>query len=246
MNPHAPPSAHAPTHGHAHAHPHVHRTQRSGWLRASVLGANDGVLSVASLILGVAAARSGETSVFVAGVAGLVAGALSMGAGEYVSVSSQADTERADLEVERLALASDFDNERKELTGIYIRRGVEPEIAAKVAEQLMAHDALGAHARDEIGISEALSARPLQAAVTSAISFSVGGLVPLLTLLAVADRYEIPAVAFISLVFLALLGALAARAGGASVVTGAARVMTWGALAMATTAAVGLLFGALL
>jgi VIT1/CCC1 family predicted Fe2+/Mn2+ transporter len=169
-----------------------------------------------------------------------------MGAGEYVSVSSQADTERADLEVERLALASDFDNERKELTGIYIRRGVEPEIAAKVAEQLMAHDALGAHARDEIGISEALSARPLQAAVTSAISFSVGGLVPLLTLLAVADRYEIPAVAFISLVFLALLGALAARAGGASVVTGAARVMTWGALAMATTAAVGLLFGALL
>jgi VIT1/CCC1 family predicted Fe2+/Mn2+ transporter len=224
----------------------VHRTQRSGWLRASVLGANDGVLSVASLILGVAAARSGETSVFVAGVAGLVAGALSMGAGEYVSVSSQADTERADLEVERLALASDFDNERKELTGIYIRRGVEPEIAAKVAEQLMAHDALGAHARDEIGISEALSARPLQAAVTSAISFSVGGLVPLLTLLAVADRYEIPAVAFISLVFLALLGALAARAGGASVVTGAARVMTWGALAMATTAAVGLLFGALL
>jgi len=224
----------------------VHRTQRSGWLRASVLGANDGVLSVASLILGVAAARSGETSVFVAGVAGLVAGALSMGAGEYVSVSSQADTERADLEVERLALASDFDNERKELTGIYIRRGVEPEIAAKVAEQLMAHDALGAHARDEIGISEALSARPLQAAVTSAISFSVGGFVPLLTLLAVADRYEIPAVAFISLVFLALLGALAARAGGASVITGAARVMTWGALAMATTAAVGLLFGALL
>jgi len=246
MNPHAPPSPHAATHGHAHAHPHVHRTQRSGWLRASVLGANDGVLSVASLILGVAAARSGETSVFVAGVAGLVAGALSMGAGEYVSVSSQADTERADLEVERLALASDFDNERKELTGIYIRRGVEPEIAAKVAEQLMAHDALGAHARDEIGISEALSARPLQAAVTSAISFSVGGFVPLLTLLAVADRYEIPAVAFISLVFLALLGALAARAGGASVITGAARVMTWGALAMATTAAVGLLFGALL
>jgi VIT1/CCC1 family predicted Fe2+/Mn2+ transporter len=211
-----------------------------------VLGANDGVLSVASLILGVAAARSGETSVFVAGVAGLVAGALSMGAGEYVSVSSQADTERADLEVERLALASDFDNERKELTGIYIRRGVEPEIAAKVAEQLMAHDALGAHARDEIGISDALSARPLQAALTSAISFSVGGLVPLLTLLAVVDRYEIPAVAFISLVFLALLGALAARAGGASVVTGAARVMSWGALAMATTAAVGLLFGALL
>ncbi len=246
MNPHAPPSPHAPTHGHAHAHPHVHRTQRSGWLRASVLGANDGVLSVASLILGVAAARSGETSVFVAGVAGLVAGALSMGAGEYVSVSSQADTERADLEVERLALASDFDNERKELTGIYIRRGVEPEIAAKVAEQLMAHDALGAHARDEIGISDALSARPLQAALTSAISFSVGGLVPLLTLLAVVDRYEIPAVAFISLVFLALLGALAARAGGASVVTGAARVMSWGALAMATTAAVGLLFGALL
>jgi VIT1/CCC1 family predicted Fe2+/Mn2+ transporter len=211
-----------------------------------VLGANDGVLSVASLVLGVAAAHSGETGVFVAGVAGLVAGALSMGAGEYVSVSSQADTERADLEVERLALASDFDSERKELTGIYIRRGIDPDLAEKVAAQLMAHDALGAHARDEIGISDALSARPLQAAVTSAISFSLGGLVPLVTALAIPERQQIPAVAAVSLLFLAALGALAARAGGASILTGATRVLTWGALAMAATTAVGAAFGAML
>lgn len=231
---------------HGHAHPHIHRTQRSGWLRAGVLGANDGVLSVASLILGVAAARSGETGVFVAGIAGLVAGALSMGAGEYVSVSSQADTERADLEVERLALARDFENERDELTGIYIRRGVAPDLASKVAEQLMAHDALGAHARDEIGISDALSARPLQAAVTSALSFAFGGVIPLVTLLAAPERLQIPLVGAVSLAFLASLGAVAARAGGASIVTGATRVLVWGALAMALTAGIGTIFGAIL
>lgn len=215
-------------------------------MRAGVLGANDGILSVASLVLGVAAARSGETGVFVAAVSGLVAGAVSMGAGEYVSVSSQADTERADLEIERHALDHDFDSERAELTSIYIGRGIEPELAARVADQLMAHDALGAHARDEIGISEALSARPWQAALTSSLSFALGGLIPVLTLLLVSESLQAPAVVLVSLVFLAGLGALAARAGGAPVYQGAFRVLGWGALAMALTGAVGSLFGAIL
>ncbi len=223
--------------------PHVHRSHRSGWLRAAVLGANDGVVSISSLVLGVAAAQTESHGILVAGVAGLVAGVLSMAAGEYVSVSSQADTEHADLEVERQALASEPGQEHAELAGIYIRRGLDPDLARRVAGQLMAHDALDAHARDEIGISTTLSARPLQAALASAISFAIGGIIPLVAALVLRGPALIPGVAAVSLVLLALLGAMAARAGGAPVVAGALRVLVWGALAMAVTGVVGSVFG---
>ena len=223
---------------------HTHRTRHSGWLRAAVLGANDGILSVSSLVLGVAAAHASWTGIIVAGTAGLAAGALSMGAGEYVSVASQADTERADLNLERLALEQNYAHEHIELARIYIKRGVEPELAYRVAEQLMAKDALAAHARDEIGISEALRARPLQAALASSLSFTVGGFIPMLVALVVRGSYMVPSIACVSLASLAVLGAAAARAGGAPVARGALRVFIWGAVAMGITYAVGALFGA--
>lgn len=221
----------------------LHRTERIGWLRAAVLGANDGILSTASLVLGVAAAHRTHSSVLVAGVAGLVAGAMSMAAGEYVSVHSQWDTEQADLERERGELQADHAGEHKELTEIYVARGLDPLLAEQVAEQLMAHDAIGAHARDELGISETLSARPLQAAWASAGSFAVGGLMPLLVTAIAPDAALVPLVSGTSLVFLALLGGLAARTGGAGVAVGVMRVTFWGALAMALTSGVGALFG---
>ena len=221
----------------------LHRTGRIAWLRAAVLGANDGILSTSSLVLGVAAAHATHSNVLVAGVAGLVAGAMSMAAGEYVSVHSQADTEQADLELERAELKADDKGEHKELMAIYVARGLDPALAKQVAQQLMAHDALGAHARDELGISENFRARPIQAAFASAGSFAVGAAMPLVvTAMAPAARL-ILLVSGTSLVFLALLGGLAARAGGAAVTTGAMRVTFWGALAMALTAAVGWLFG---
>ncbi|MEP6994849.1 MAG: VIT family protein [Acidobacteriota bacterium] len=224
-------------------HGERHRTGRIGWLRASVLGANDGIVSTASLVLGVAAAHGSHGSVMVAGAAGLVAGAMSMAAGEYVSVHSQADTENAELERERAELKADSQGEHEELAAIYVGRGLDPHLARKVAEQLMAHDALGAHARDELGISETLSARPIQAALTSAASFAVGAAMPLMVTGVVPEGALIPVVSGTSLAFLALLGALAARTGGASVLAGAVRVTFWGALAMAITAGVGALFG---
>jgi VIT1/CCC1 family predicted Fe2+/Mn2+ transporter len=220
-----------------------HRTERIGWLRAAVLGANDGVVSTASLVLGVAAAEANRSAVLVAGVAGMVAGAMSMAAGEYVSVSSQSDTERADLERERRELAEPGPAEHEELAGIYVQRGLEPGLARQVADQLMAHDALAAHARDELGISEHLSARPVQAAVTSAASFAVGAALPLVVVAAVPVGSLVTIVAGTSLAFLAVLGAVAARTGGAPVLKGAGRVVLWGALAMAITAMVGKLFG---
>jgi len=220
-----------------------HRSARVGWLRASVLGANDGILSTASLVLGVAAAHASHGSVMVAGVAGLVAGAMSMAAGEYVSVHSQADTEKADLKLERAELRSDDAGERRELASIYVARGLDRKLARQVADQLMAHDALGAHARDELGISATFSARPLQAALASAASFAVGAAMPLAVTAIARDWGLIPLVAGSSLLFLALLGGLAARAGGAGVALGAVRVTFWGALAMAATAGVGALFG---
>jgi VIT1/CCC1 family predicted Fe2+/Mn2+ transporter len=226
------------------AHRERHRTARIGWLRAAVLGANDGIVSTASLVLGVAAGQAGRGAVLVAGVAGLVAGAMSMAAGEYVSVSSQADTEAADLERERRELATDAEREHEELTGIYVTRGLDPALASQVAGQLMAHDAIGAHARDELGISEALAARPIQAAFASAGTFAVGAALPLAITAIVPEAALIPSVAGSSLVFLALLGGLAARAGGARLGAGALRVGFWGALAMALTAGVGALFGA--
>jgi len=221
-----------------------HRTGRVGWLRATVLGANDGILSTSSLVLGVAAAHSTPSNVLVAGVAGLVAGAMSMAAGEYVSVHSQADTEQADLTLERAEITADDKGEHKELMAIYVARGLDPSLAKQVAEQLMAHDAVGAHARDELGISETLRARPIQAALASAGSFAVGAAVPLLVTALAPAAGLIPLVSGTSLVFLAVLGGLAARAGGASVTIGASRVAFWGALAMAVTAGVGSLFGA--
>jgi len=224
-------------------HRERHRTDRIGWLRAAVLGANDGIVSTASLVLGVAAAHASHGSVMVAGVAGLVAGAMSMAAGEYVSVRSQADSEQAALEMERAELTADEPAERRELAAIYVGRGLAPALAKQVAEQLMAHDALGAHARDELGISETLSARPIQAALTSAASFSVGAAMPLLAVAMVPDSGLIIVVSGTSLVFLAILGGVAARVGGASTMTGAMRVTFWGALAMALTAGVGALFG---
>jgi len=220
-----------------------HRIGRIGWLRAAVLGANDGIVSTASLVLGVATAGATHGNVMVAGVAGLVAGAMSMAAGEYVSVHSQADTERAGLELERAELQADDKGEHGELAAIYVARGLEPALAQQVAEQLMAHDALGAHARDELGISEALSARPIQAALSSAGSFAVGAAMPLLVTAIAPPSSLILLVSGTSLIFLALLGGLAARAGGASVTVGAIRVTFWGALAMAVTAGVGALFG---
>jgi VIT1/CCC1 family predicted Fe2+/Mn2+ transporter len=220
-----------------------HRIGRIGWLRAAVLGANDGILSTASLLLGVATSNATHNNVLAAGVAGLVAGAMSMAAGEYVSVHSQADTERAELELERTKLKADDRGEHKELAAIYVARGLEPALANQVAEQLMAHDALGAHARDELGISEALSARPIQAALASAGSFAAGAAMPLLVTAIVPESALIPLVSGTSLLFLTLLGGLAAHAGGAGVTAGAIRVTFWGALAMAVTAGVGALFG---
>ena len=224
-------------------HVERHRTERIGWLRAVVLGANDGIVSTASLVLGVAAAEASRSSVLVAGVAGLVAGAMSMAAGEYVSVSSQADTEKADLERERLELAAGGTAESDELTAIYVARGLAPVLAREVAQQLMAHDALGAHARDELGISAALRARPGQAALTSAVTFAIGAALPLLMVYVTPLTRLVPMVAGTSLAFLGLLGGLAARAGGARTLVAAARVVFWGALAMGMTAAVGALFG---
>jgi vacuolar iron transporter family protein len=219
-----------------------HRIERTGWLRAAVLGANDGILSTASLLLGVATAHATHHNVLVAGVAGLAAGAMSMAAGEYVSVHSQADTEQAELELERTELKTDDKGEHQELAAIYVARGLEPALAKQVAAQLMAHDALGAHARDELGITETLSARPIQAALTSAASFAVGAAMPLLVAALAPEPDLIPLVSGTSLLFLALLGGLAARAGGAGVTAGAIRVTFWGALAMAVTAGVGALF----
>jgi VIT1/CCC1 family predicted Fe2+/Mn2+ transporter len=224
-------------------HREWHRTDRIGWLRAAVLGANDGIVSTASLVLGVAAADATHSNVMVAGIAGLVAGAMSMAAGEYVSVRSQADSEQAALNLERTELEADDQGERRELAAIYVGRGLDPALAKQVAKQLMAHDALGAHARDELGLSETLSARPIQAALASAASFAVGAAMPLLAVAVVSGSSLIPVVSGTSLMFLAILGGLAARVGGASVITSAARVTFWGALAMALTAGVGALFG---
>ncbi|MDQ2949195.1 MAG: VIT family protein [Acidobacteriota bacterium] len=220
-----------------------HRIGRIGWLRAAVLGANDGILSTATLVLGVAAAHATHTNILVAGVADLVAGSMSMAAGEYVSVHSQADTEQADLKQERAALKADDKGEHKELAAIYVTRGLDPSLAKQVAEQLMTHDAMGAHARDELGISETLTARPLQAALASAGSFAIGAAMPLLVTAIAPEAGLIPLVSGTSLAFLALLGGLAAHAGGAGVTVGAIRVTFWGALAMAVTAGVGSLFG---
>jgi VIT1/CCC1 family predicted Fe2+/Mn2+ transporter len=224
-------------------HREWHRTDRIGWLRAAVLGANDGIVSTASLVLGVAAADATHGNVMVAGIAGLVAGAMSMAAGEYVSVRSQADSEHAALNLERAELEADDQGERRELAAIYVGRGLDPALAKQVAQQLMAHDALGAHARDELGLSATLRARPIQAAIASAASFAVGAAMPLLAVAMVSGSSLIPVVAGTSLVFLAILGGLAARVGGAAVMTAAARVTFWGALAMALTAGVGALFG---
>ncbi len=224
-------------------HQERHRTERIGWLRAAVLGANDGIVSTASLVLGVAAAHASRSNVLVAGVAGLVAGAMSMAAGEYVSVSSQSDTEQADVARERAELAADAPAERAELASIYVERGLTPALAQQVAEQLMAHDPLGSHARDELGISAALQARPVQAAVTSALTFAAGAALPLLLVLIVPEGWLVPTVAAGSLLALAVLGGLAARVGGARVFTAAARVLFWGALAMGLTAGIGALFG---
>ena len=220
-----------------------HRTNRVGWLRAAVLGANDGLLSTSSLVLGVATAHGTHGSILVAGLAGLVAGSMSMAAGEYVSVHSQADTERADLEREKAEQIADPVGERQELADIYTNRGLEASLAMEVATQLMAKDALGAHARDELGVTDALSAKPIQAALTSAASFAIGAIVPLLVSWLAPQDVLLYAVAGISLVCLAILGAIAAQVGGAPIVIGAGRVMFWGALAMAVTAGVGALFG---
>ena len=225
-------------------HRERHRTEQSGWLRATVLGANDGILSTASLVLGVAAAHGSRGNVLIAGIAGLVAGSMSMAAGEYVSVHSQADTENADLAKERAELRTNAKAEHTELAAIYVGRGLEPSLARQVADQLMAHDALGAHARDELGISETLKARPIQAALASAGSFAVGAIMPLIVTAVAPEAGLLVAVSGTSLLFLALLGAFAARVGGAAMGPGTIRVTFWGALAMGITAGVGALFGA--
>lgn len=225
-------------------HKERHRSERIGWLRAAVLGSNDGIVSTASLIVGVAAAGTSRSQVIIAGIAGLVAGAMSMAAGEYVSVSSQSDTQEADLARERQELTTDESGERAELTGIYVARGLEPALAREVAHQLMAHDALGAHARDELGISDVQRARPVQAAVASATTFSLGAALPIVTTLVVPTNMVVMAVTATSLAFRAGLGWLAARAGGARGAVGALRVAVWGALAIAVTYAIGALFGA--
>ena len=224
-------------------HRESHRSERIGWLRAAVLGANDGIVSTASLVVGVAAAEGTRHNVLIAGVAGLVAGALSMAAGEYVSVSSQADTERADLKREKAELATQPRAEEDELTGIYVQRGLTPALARSVARQLMAHDALAAHARDELGLTAELAARPLQAALASAASFAVGASVPILMIVVAPASGLVTAASLVSLLCLVALGAIAARAGGAPALVGAVRVAFWGALAMAATAGVGKLFG---
>lgn len=227
-----------------HHHTERHRTHRIGWLRAAVLGANDGIVSVASLMMGVAAANTTFSVLLTTGIAGLVAGAMSMAAGEYVSVSSQADTEHADLARERKELAEQPDHEHRELALIYESRGVSPDLAAQVAYELMQHDALGAHARDELGISHFTTARPLQAAFTSAITFSVGAALPLIAAIISPPATLIPAIAISSLFFLITLGAISANAGGASMIKAATRVAFWGVLAMGLTTLVGKLFGA--
>lgn len=224
-------------------HSENHRSHRIGWLRAAVMGANDGIVSTASLIIGVAFAHATHETILLTGVAGLVAGAMSMAAGEYISVSSQADTEAADLSRERLELASDHESELKELTQIYIGRGLKPDLAYQVATQLTSHDALAAHARDELGITDLTSARPIQAALASAITFSIGALLPLIVVLTAPTELTIHYVAIMSLGFLAMLGALAAKAGGANIWIGTARVTFWGVLAMAATAGIGSLLG---
>jgi VIT1/CCC1 family predicted Fe2+/Mn2+ transporter len=224
-------------------HRERHRIRHSGWLRAAVLGANDGIVSTASLLVGVAAANATHATLLTAGVAGAVAGAMSMAAGEYVSVSSQSDSERADLARERQELATDDAGEHRELMGIYMGRGLSAELAKKVSDELMAHDALGAHARDELGITEHTAARPLQAAVASAASFACGALLPVVVAASIPVRSSLTAIPATALVFLALLGGIAARAGGAPIGVAAARVTLWGALAMAATALIGRLFG---
>ena len=225
------------------SHSERHRSNRIGWLRASVLGANDGIVSTASLILGVAAANASHQNILIAGVAGLVAGAMSMAAGEYVSVHSQADTEKADLDKERLELINDAESELKELTAIYVHRGLDVSLAKQVAVQLTAHDALGAHARDELGISATFSANPIQAALSSAASFAVGAALPLSVVLLAPEKVLTWSLTISTLFFLALLGGVAAKTGGAKVFTGAWRVCFWGALAMLMTSLVGSLFG---
>jgi vacuolar iron transporter family protein len=220
-----------------------HRIESIGWLRAAVLGANDGIVSTSSLVLGVAASHATHSSILIAGVAGLVAGAMSMATGEFVSVHSQADTEHAALDQERAELKADDKGEHRELTAIYVGRGLDPTLAKQVAEQLMAHDALGAHARDELGISGSLSARPLQAALASAASFAAGAAMPLLVVISASEANLIAWVSVASLLFLAFLGGLAAAVGGANVATGAMRVTFWSALAMAVTAGIGVLLG---
>ncbi|TPK73784.1 VIT family protein [Mesorhizobium sp. B2-3-14] len=224
-------------------HAENHLISRIGWLRAAVLGANDGIVSTASLIVGVAAANAAASNVLVAGIAGLVAGAMSMAAGEYVSVSSQSDTERADLAREKEELATQPDFERLELADIYVKRGVEPTLALQVADQLMANDALGAHARDELGISEVTTARPIQAALASAAAFSVGAAMPLAMVLVSPSAWLAATVSVASLLFLAVLGAIGAKAGGANVMRATLRVTFWGALAMALTAGIGAVVG---
>ena len=224
-------------------HGEWHKSGRIGWMRAAVLGANDGIVSTASLVIGVATAGATQSAVLIAGTAGLVAGAMSMAAGEYVSVSSQSDTESSDLARERKELETDDEAEHQELAAIYVARGLDPALATQVSNQLMAHDALGAHARDELGISEILQARPVQAAIASALSFAVGAALPLATVFIVPEATMIWLVALLSLAFLAILGGIAAKVGGARISVGAIRVTFWGALAMALTAAVGSLFG---
>jgi vacuolar iron transporter family protein len=224
-------------------HRERHRIESIGWLRAAVLGANDGIVSTSSLVLGVAASHATHSSILIAGVAGLVAGAMSMATGEFVSVHSQADTEQAALDQERTELKADDKGEHRELMAIYVGRGLDPALAKQVAEQLMAHDALGAHARDELGISRTLSARPLQAALASASSFAAGAAMPLLVVVLASEANLIPWVSGASLLFLAFLGGLAARVGGANVGTGVMRVTFWSALAMGVTAGIGALFG---
>jgi VIT1/CCC1 family predicted Fe2+/Mn2+ transporter len=220
-----------------------HRSHRIGWLRAAVLGANDGIVSTASLIVGIAASNATHENILLTGVAGLVAGAMSMAAGEYVSVSSQSDTEHADLERERKELDENELHEKHELQAIYVARGLEPALAEQVAEQLMVHDALGAHARDELGISDSGAAKPIQAALTSALTFAIGAVLPLLLVMLVPVKDLIVVVTAASLIFLTLLGILAAYTGGSSIIKGAVRVTFWGALAMGLTAGVGFLFG---
>ena len=224
-------------------HFEFHKSHRIGWLRAAVLGANDGIVSTASLIIGVAAAHASHNTILLTGLAGLVAGAMSMAAGEYVSVSSQADTESADLAKESAELMNEPESELKELTGIYMARGLAADLAHQVATALTAHDALGAHARDELGISEIVSAKPLLAAFASAGTFAVGAALPLLAVIFTPQAMIVTTVAVLSLLFLAILGGLAAKAGGASLIQGACRVAFWGALAMFITAMVGKLFG---